>query len=150
MRHQVTCSIDDCSRVHKARGYCDMHYQRWRAFGTVELQGRGAPWQERFLAKIDMRGPDECWLWTASMRQGYGQLKVDGHMVNAHRLAYELWVGPVPAGHEIDHTCHNGSGCDEGDACPHRRCMNPAHLEAVTRTVNLERRDAHRRELVAA
>lgn len=58
-------------------------------------------------------------------------------MVKAHRAAYEVWVGPIPAGLEIDHTCHNVDPyCRGGTGCVHRRCVNPDHLEAVSHRVN--------------
>lgn len=47
-----------------------------------------------------------------------------GRMVSAHRLAYRLWVGPVPAGHQVDHVWARG--------CRHRDCVRPDHLEPVT------------------
>jgi hypothetical protein len=54
---------------------------------------------------------------------------------------YEVVFGPIPEGLEIDHTCHNVStSCGGGPTCKHRRCVNPAHLEAVTTKVNCERR----------
>lgn len=48
-------------------------------------------------------------------------------MIYAHRLSYELFVGPIPDGYELDHLCRN------------RGCVNPAHLEAVTHRVNVLR-----------
>jgi hypothetical protein len=53
-------------------------------------------------------------------------------------LAYELLVSPIPAGFEIDHTCHNRDlSCPGGSSCLHRACVNPAHLEVVTGLVNI-------------
>ena len=86
---------------------------------------------ERFWAKVDRRGPDDCWEWLASKQnQGYGQFGAGGRargMVLAHRMAYELANAPIPAGLVIDHLCRN------------RTCVNPSHLEAVTQRVNLLR-----------
>ena len=53
----------------------------------------------------------------------------------AHRVSYEHWFGEIPEGHWIDHTCHNlavALGECSGGPCLHRRCVNPAHLRAVT------------------
>ena len=97
---------------------------------------------ERFEKYTDRRGPDECWPWTGAIgrRDGYGLLYVGDHRhVNAHRWAYEHYVGPIPDGSVIDHTCHNQSGCRGGNTCQHRRCVNPAHLEPVVRRVNSQR-----------
>lgn len=83
---------------------------------------------ERFLSKI-RRDPDTgCWLWTgATNSNGYGQIKVDGRTTYAHRFAYEVARGPVPAGMELDHLCSV------------RRCVRPSHLEAVDHRTNLLR-----------
>jgi len=74
-----------------------------------------------------------CWEWTGQItRHGYGWLVGIG----AHRLAYEVFVGPIQSGLVIDHTCHDPDTCVCGDTCPHRRCVNPAHMETVTQREN--------------
>lgn len=81
----------------------------------------------RFWMKVD-GGGNRCWEWTASLRNGYGQFGVRaGHVVPAHRFAYEHLVGPIPDGMVIDHLCRN------------TRCVNPAHLEPVTNVENVMR-----------
>jgi len=98
--------------------------KRIRAKGTAD---------ERFVALVDRRGPDDCWPWQGKLHHGYGRLVVDYKPVPAHRLAYERVYGPAPDGLVIDHTCHNDStGCPGGDACVHRACCNPAHLRATS------------------
>jgi len=71
-----------------------------------------------------------CWLWKASRQnKGYGQVmrKVDGRwrLLLAHRFIYELLVGPIPLGMELNHICHQ------------RGCVNPGHLEVVTHRENM-------------
>ena len=84
--------------------------------------------EERFWAKVTTSNPTACWFWTASEKgRGYGGFYVDGQMVYAHRVAYELEKGRIPAGLTIDHLCRN------------RRCVNPVHLEAVTHKDNVLR-----------
>ena len=71
---------------------------------------------------------DECWHWTGQVaRDGYGRMSVDGRKQMVHRLAYAVWIGPIPDGLEIDHLCMV------------KVCINPAHLEAVTRRENMLR-----------
>jgi hypothetical protein len=83
-------------------------------------------WQERALARIVVG--DDCWEWAgAHNRDGYGTAYKDGRPQGAHRVIYELLVGPIPDGLQIDHLCRN------------RGCVNPAHMEPVTKKVNLLR-----------
>jgi hypothetical protein len=81
---------------------------------------------DRFWAKVD-RQAEGCWLWTASTTRGYGTLTIDGRHTYAHRFSYELHVGPIPPGLDIDHLCRTPA------------CVNPAHLEPVTHRENLRR-----------
>ena len=84
---------------------------------------------DRLWSKVNVRGPDDCWLWTASLHgKGYGQFNTGRRIMNAHIVVYELdRKFEVPRGLEIDHLCHV------------RTCMNPSHLEAVTKAVNILR-----------
>jgi hypothetical protein len=83
--------------------------------------------------------PNGCWLWSGQIDVGrYGVVRAaDGKVHKAHRVAYEAYVGPIPDGLTIDHTCHStDTKCAGGPTCMHRRCVNPAHLEPVTMRVN--------------
>jgi hypothetical protein len=137
-----TCSIDGCEKPHEARGWCIKHYRRWQRHGDPLWQlPTTADYFWEKVRKADRFDPDTCWLWTAPPdSNGYGRLKVAVRMVRAHIFAYELLVGPVPDGLELDHLCHGrDKSCKGGSTCIHRRCVNPGHLEAVTHRTNVLR-----------
>jgi len=72
--------------------------------------------------------PNGCWEWLASRSgNGYGGFYLSGRKVKAHRFAYETLIGIIPEGLEIDHLCRN------------RKCVNPSHMELVTRSENIRR-----------
>lgn len=68
-----------------------------------------------------------CWLWKASLTNGYGQLVRNKKRHLAHRYSYEICCGSIPKGLQLDHLCRV------------RNCVNPAHLEPVTCGENLRR-----------
>lgn len=71
---------------------------------------------------------EDCWEWCNHVnRDGYGGFVAGGRTQRAHRVSYEHYVGPIPAGLNLDHLCRN------------KRCVKPAHLEAVTPRVNVLR-----------
>lgn len=72
---------------------------------------------EEFWTKVERGGPDECWPWTAATRgDGYGVLNERGKTTVAHRRAFALASGPIPAGLCVCHSCDNPP------------CCNPTHL----------------------
>lgn len=105
--------------------------------------------RERLYSRtvIDLDGPrpvddSPCWHWTGGRHKktGYGQFSVGKTKgILAHRASYQLAKGPIPGGLTIDHVCHKPKDCKLAADCPHRACVNPAHLEAVPPRVNVLR-----------
>ncbi len=87
---------------------------------------------DRLSSKFVLDEESGCWVWTASTRgpnpvHQYGQIRVGDRVLEAHRVMYALVVGDIPPGLTLDHLCRNP------------RCVNPAHLEAVSHRENVLR-----------
>jgi hypothetical protein len=79
--------------------------------------------EARFWSKVSKTST--CWIWNKALVRGYGHCFWQGRYRIAHIVAYELLIGPVPKGLELDHKCRVTS------------CVNPAHLEPVTHRENV-------------
>lgn len=133
----TSCTIEGCDEpvLVAKRGWCRKHYCRWQRHGDP-LGGRhgyGLTPEQRFWLYVDKT--DACWLWTGGVhsrkaKNPYGIFssngQADGQML-AHRFAYELLVGPIPPGAEIDHLCRQ------------TLCVRPDHLQPVTHIDNVMR-----------
>lgn len=124
------CTAEGCERPVKSREMCTMHYQRLMHHGTTKTQPRPSL-EERLLAKLDKT--DTCWVWNAATHRGYGQIGIGRKVFYAHRVSYELYVGPIPEGMQLDHICHTPL------------CVKPDHLRPVTQKQNQENLKGARR-----
>lgn len=139
----MKCGSPDCVRDVVAKGLCLMHYKRVRKTGTTEnrVQER-RPLADRFHEKYKVNDETGCWEWTGALTHGYGVINSGGagKAIRAHRVAYELFVGPIPNGDGYHGTCvlHR---------CDNPRCVNPEHLFLGTNADNVADMDAKGRRV---
>ena len=118
MAKEQTCSVPECGRVCIAKGLCEPHYRKMRRYGdptvVLQVQHQGKTIAER-LELYTQRGPG-CWEWLGSRGHGYGWLGVGNRPRGAHRVAWEVNYGAIPAGLFVLHRCDN------------RGCVRPDHL----------------------
>jgi hypothetical protein len=127
------CVLAYCDQQKRTLGLCEMHYMRLHTHGTTYKPTA----EDVFWSRVEKT--DTCWLWRGYVQpDGYPRFKFDGRPHNAHRLAYEWLVDPIPDGLQIDHLCRV------------KICVNPAHLQAVTSGENTRRVPGHPAVLNAA
>ena len=113
------CSIEGCDRERSTRGMCRRHYCSWWRIGNpIAPHGfTRAPDDVRFWRRVDKREPDECWPWQGAPNEdGYGQFRLAGVNMGAHRASWIIHNGPVPGDLWALHRCNV------------RICINPDHL----------------------
>lgn len=131
----MICSVPACSRPSKKRGLCNAHYLRqWRHGSPTHgraMTGEPLAWLSTSL----LIETDDCVTWPFSRSTaGYGDLRVNGEHVLAHRWVCEKVHGPAPTLlHEAAHSCGKG----------HEACVNKRHLSWKTHKDNHDDRHAH-------
>lgn len=114
--------------IHPAKQQRLASRQRAPRVGLLGGRHRRRAATDRFWARVDRRGPAECWLFAGAPGHKAGHIHIvldDGSRTYAHRFAWELAHGPIPAGLRILHTCDDP------------RCVNPAHLLLGTQRENI-------------
>ena len=140
------CSVENCNKPAHARGWCGLHYQRWKRHGNpLALETaesiRGNP-VATFWLHVTKAGPvpQACpelgpfWMWTSNKTGGYGHLSWGGKMRYTHVISWFLATGQWPG--ELD-TLHR---------CDTPACVNPAHLYLGTHQDNMADRNAKGRQ----
>lgn len=127
------CKIATCRRPYHSNGYCGAHGMRVAKYGTVHPITASIDPVRYFWSKVRRpHSPRGCWEWMGDTNVGYGRIAArSGFTVSrtklAHRIAFELLVGPIQPGLHLDHLCRNTV------------CVNPEHLEPVTPDENTKR-----------
>jgi len=123
------CTVDGCLDKYYGKGYCNKHYLRIKYHGDInhERSGLYKTPEEAWENQVIKNNDNECWGWNGALTDGYGQLrfKLNGRMLRAHRVSYEIHFGKIPAGMFVCHKCDNPI------------CSNPTHLFLGTNLDNL-------------
>lgn len=143
MSRRGECEASECERPVRKLRWCSTHYQRFVKHGDANIVTRLQPDRDSYddLIRRGITRAGECLLSNASKSSnGYRFTRVKQKTYLLHRVSYEKWHGPIPDGHVVDHMCHNEAAargeCDGREDCIHKACVNPAHLRAVTSSVN--------------
>lgn len=123
----MECSIKGCKKPKHTRGYCSTHYRGLLKRGDIKAIDP----EERFYCFTTRTLG--CWFWEGGLdKEGYGKFYCKNKTLKAHRYSYELIVGSIPKDLVIDHLCRV------------RSCVNPDHMEVVTRVENIKRGKGHK------
>lgn len=127
LRHRPQCSFPGCIKPHHQHGLCSGHRAQKKKGKTLtplrESPTRGMGTAQRFWFYVDKTAT--CWLWTGGKNhQGYGRFRIGKRTFQAHRVAWQILVGPLSDDVLLDHDGPNG--------CRNPSCVRPEHLIPVT------------------
>lgn len=106
-RSRSSASVARCCRLPDAR-------HAMTPFNINDLPSR-------VRAKVRVDETAGCWLWLGALTHGYGSLGIENRTYRAHRFVWAYFNGPIPPDRELHHQCYV------------RCCVNPGHLESVTK-----------------
>lgn len=119
------CSVSGCNGARRRLGFCHKHYYRYHRHGSTDATIIVGDDKRRLLNNCK-KSDSGCWEWQKSKYSGYGKTFIKGKGKQAHRASWEIFVGDIPKGMQVNHKCHN------------RSCINPDHLYIGTQKENMK------------
>lgn len=134
------CVIEDCDRKLAAKGYCHLHYNRWKRHGDPNVARRMMPRNASVAERIErltVRGPspDDCHVFTGGLAGKYARVKIRGVVKGLH-----VWALIEATGVDFSATM------DALHSCDNPPCANPRHLRWGTLQDNMDDKVARGRQ----